>query len=114
VQSKLKSKSKNLSLQACCQNHQFSGRLLPIIAGLYRSKLDADERQTIIMANPNHFELEPNHHESIKALAEEIDAPLDEVGQIYASTLEILKTSARIQDYLPLLASKKVRDTLRH
>jgi hypothetical protein len=39
---------------------------------------------------------------------------VEEVSQIYASTLESLKTSARIQDYLPVLASKKVRDKLRH
>jgi hypothetical protein len=66
------------------------------------------------MANPNHFELEPNHHESIKALAEEINVPVEDVSKIYTSTLATLKTSARIQDYMPVLASKKVRDALRH
>jgi hypothetical protein len=68
----------------------------------------------IIMAAPNHFKLESGHLESIKALAEQIDLPVEEVSQIYASTLESLKTTARIQDYLPVLASKKVRDHLRH
>jgi hypothetical protein len=66
------------------------------------------------MAAPNHFKLEPDHLQSIKALADEIDLPVEQVSQIYASTLENLKTSARIQDYLLVLASKKVRDELRH
>lgn len=66
------------------------------------------------MATPNHSRLEPDHLQSVKALAEEIDLPVEEVSQMYASTLESLKTSARIQDYLPVLASKKVRDQVRH
>lgn len=66
------------------------------------------------MATPNHFKLEPNHLQSIKALAEEVDFPVEEVSQIYASTLESLKASARVQDYLIVLTSKKVRDKLHH
>lgn len=66
------------------------------------------------MATPNHFKLEINHLQSIKALAEELDLPMEEVTQIYASTLESLKKSARIHDYLIVLASKEVRDKLRH
>ncbi len=66
------------------------------------------------MVTPNHFKLENNHLQSIKALAEELDLPMEEVSQIYASTLESLKKSARIHDYLIVLASKNVRDKLRH
>lgn len=66
------------------------------------------------MVTPNHFKLEPNHFQSIKALAEEIDLPMEEVSLIYASTFESLKKNARIHDYLIVLASKKVRDELRH
>jgi Protein of unknown function (DUF3562) len=66
------------------------------------------------MVTPNHFKLEPDHIQTIKALAEEIDCPIEEVNNIYASTLESLKASARIQDYLPVLAGKKVRDKMRH
>lgn len=66
------------------------------------------------MVTPNHFKLEPNHLQSIKALAEEIDLPMGEVSLIYTSTLESLKKSARIQNYLIVLTSKKVRDELRH
>ena len=66
------------------------------------------------MATPNHFKLEPDHLQTIKALAEEIDCPVEEVNNIYVSTLGSLKSTSRIQDYLPVLASKKVRDMLRH
>jgi Protein of unknown function (DUF3562) len=66
------------------------------------------------MVTPNHFKLEPDHIQTIKALAEEIDCPIEEVNNIYASTLENLKTSPRIQDYLLVLAGKKVRDKMRH
>jgi Protein of unknown function (DUF3562) len=52
--------------------------------------------------------------EMIKALAEEIDCPIEEVTNIFASTLNNLKSRARVQDYLIVLASKKVRDELRH
>jgi hypothetical protein len=66
------------------------------------------------MATTNHFKLETDHLESIKALAEENHLPVDDVMQIYASAFESLKTRARIQDYLQVLTSKKVRDELRH
>ena len=86
---------------------------MSIIAGLDRN-FCFDERQIIIMAAPNHFKLESDHLESIKALAKEIDCSVEEVKNIYFSTLTNLKSSARIQDYLHVLASKKVRDALRH
>jgi hypothetical protein len=66
------------------------------------------------MATLNYTKLEPEHLQAIEALAEEIDCPVEEVNNIYASALESLKSSARIQDYLIVLTSKKVRDELRH
>ncbi len=66
------------------------------------------------MDTPNHFKLETDTLQSIKDLAKEIDCPVEEVNSIYVSTLKNLKSSARIQDYLHVLASKKVRDELRH
>jgi hypothetical protein len=70
------------------------------------------------MANLNYTKLEPDLEpeqlKAIEALAEEIDCPVEEVYTIYASALENIKSSARIQDYLIVLASKKVRDELRH
>jgi hypothetical protein len=59
-------------------------------------------------------ELEPEHLKAIEALAEEIDCPVEEVNNIYASALESFRSSARIKDYLIVLTSKKVRDVLRH
>ena len=66
------------------------------------------------MSTPNHFKLETNYLQTIKTLAEEIECPVEEVDNVYTSALQSLKSSARIQDYLHVLASKKVRDTLRH
>jgi Protein of unknown function (DUF3562) len=66
------------------------------------------------MDAPNHFKLETDHLQTIKALAEEIDRPVEEVNSIYASILTSLKSSARIKDFLHVLASKRVRDELRH
>ena len=66
------------------------------------------------MTTPNHFKLETDYLETIRALAEEIECPIEEVNNSYASALQKLKSSARIQDYLHVLASKKVRDELRH
>jgi len=59
-------------------------------------------------------EVDLEYLQMIKALAEEIDCPVEEVNNIYASALNNLKSNARIQDYLTVLASKKVRDELRH
>jgi Protein of unknown function (DUF3562) len=66
------------------------------------------------MATLNDTKLEPEHLNAIEALAEEIDCPVEEVNNIYASALGSLRSSARIQDYLIVLASKKVRGVLRH
>ncbi len=66
------------------------------------------------MATLNDTKLEPEHLKAIEALAEEIDCPEEKVNKIYASALESLKSSARIQDYLIVLTSKKVRDVLHH
>ncbi len=66
------------------------------------------------MDTPNHFKLETDSLQTIKDLAKEIDRPVEEVNTVYVSTLTNLKSSARIQDFVHVLASKKVRDELRH
>jgi hypothetical protein len=66
------------------------------------------------MVTLNDTKLEPEHLQAIEALAEEIDCPVEEVNNIYASALGSLRSSARIQDYLIVLTSKKVRGVLRH
>lgn len=66
------------------------------------------------MATQNFTKLEPEHLKAIENIAEEIDCPVEEVNKIYTSVLGSLRSSARIRDYLIVLTSKKVRDTLRH
>jgi len=65
------------------------------------------------MTASNHFKLEPDHLNAIKALADEIHRPVEEVDRIYAETLGSLLPDARIKDYLIVLPSKKVRDGFR-
>jgi hypothetical protein len=86
------------------------------IVAILRRNLSIRQRRKgrNFMATPTHPKLELGHLEAIKALAKEIDHPVEEVSQIYASTLESLKSSARIHDYLSVLAGKKVRDKLQH
>jgi len=65
------------------------------------------------MASSNHIKLAPEHLNAIKALADEIHRPVEEVNKIYSETFESLNSRARIKDYLIVLTCKKVRDELR-
>jgi hypothetical protein len=65
------------------------------------------------MTPSDHLELKPEHLYVIETLAEETNRPLEEVKQLYAETLLLLGSDARVQDYLIVLTSKKVRDILR-
>ncbi|WP_322106324.1 DUF3562 domain-containing protein [Paraburkholderia sp. J41] len=49
----------------------------------------------------------------VHSIAEETNTPEETVARIYASTLDEYRAEARIQDYLPLFAARKVRATLR-
>ena len=49
------------------------------------------------------------HQSAIRAIAEELGKPLEEVAERYEQVLSDLKPSARITDYLPLLVTKRVR-----
>ena len=66
------------------------------------------------MDTPNHFKLEKDIHHAIEELAREIDCPVEQVSSVYDKTLNNLKSKARINDFLHVLASKLVRDDLRH
>jgi hypothetical protein len=66
------------------------------------------------MDTPNHFKLETDIHHSIEELAKEIDCPVEQVNSVYDKTLNNLKSKARINDFLHVLASKKVREDLGH
>ena len=66
------------------------------------------------MDSPDHFKLETDIHHSIEELAKEVDCPVEQVNIVYDKTLNSLKSKARINDFLHVLASKKVRDDLRN
>ena len=59
------------------------------------------------------YQLRPEHLHDIETLADEANQPLEEVKMLYAEILAGLGMDARIQDYLLVLTSKKVRNVLR-
>jgi hypothetical protein len=52
---------------------------------------------------------ERRHALSIKELAQELALPLENVAALYNAALRELMVDARIIDYLPILAAKRVR-----
>lgn len=56
---------------------------------------------------------EPNVDELVKSIAEETDTPAETVSKMYADTLASYRHDARVFDYVPLFAAKKVRNQLR-
>ncbi|HVE10870.1 MAG TPA: DUF3562 domain-containing protein [Paraburkholderia sp.] len=56
----------------------------------------------------------PDTDEVVKAIAAETNTPPETVSRLYTDTLADYKANGRILDYAPILAAKKVRETLRH
>jgi hypothetical protein len=56
---------------------------------------------------------EPDINEVVKSIAEETDTPTETVSRMYADTLADYRQEARVFDYVPLFAAKKVRNQLR-
>ncbi|ALE58027.1 uncharacterized protein DUF3562 [Paraburkholderia sp. GV068] len=56
---------------------------------------------------------EPNVEEVVRSIAEETDTPTETVSKMYADTLADYRHQAKVQDYVPLFAARKVRDQLR-
>ncbi|MBC8748322.1 hypothetical protein OKW43_001271 [Paraburkholderia sp. WC7.3g] len=56
---------------------------------------------------------EPNVDEVVKSIAEETDTPAETVSRMYADRLAEIRNEARVFDYVPLFAAKKVRNELR-
>jgi len=49
----------------------------------------------------------------VQTIAAETNTPAETVARMYADTLDRYRADARIEDYLPLFAERKVRATLR-
>jgi hypothetical protein len=56
---------------------------------------------------------EPDVDEVVRSIAEETDTPTETVSRMYADTLATYRHDARVFDYVPLFAAKKVRNELR-
>ncbi|EEA03586.1 conserved hypothetical protein [Burkholderia sp. H160] len=59
------------------------------------------------------FQPEQNVDEVVRSIAEETGTPTETVSRMYADTLAQFRTEARVFDYVPLFAAKKVRNELR-
>jgi hypothetical protein len=49
----------------------------------------------------------------VHTIAAETNTPEETVARMYADTFDSYRAEASIQDYIPLFAARKVRDTLR-
>lgn len=49
----------------------------------------------------------------VHEIAESTDSPEDVVAQMYTDAVEAYRREARVMDYVPLFAAKRVRETLR-
>jgi hypothetical protein len=54
------------------------------------------------------------HSRIIGRLAAEVSRSVDEIEPLYEDILAHMKDTASIQDYLPILVSRRVRDLLTH
>jgi hypothetical protein len=65
------------------------------------------------IATTDRVQLDPQDLYAIDQLAQKTGHPAEKVKRIYASVISRLRSGARIQSFLTLLTSKKVRDILR-
>ncbi|HEV2608744.1 MAG TPA: DUF3562 domain-containing protein [Noviherbaspirillum sp.] len=54
------------------------------------------------------------HQNVMQSIADELDRPMHEIAGMYEAILKDLRTQAAIDDYLPVLVSKRVKEAYRH
>jgi len=54
------------------------------------------------------------HQQSMEELCRFLNMPLEQIAKAYLQELDVMKRTARIKDYLPILVSRKVKNFLRH
>ncbi|WP_334189521.1 DUF3562 domain-containing protein [Noviherbaspirillum sp.] len=54
------------------------------------------------------------HLNVIQSIADELHRPMHEIAGMYEQILKDLRTQASIDDYLPVLVSKRVKEAYRH
>jgi hypothetical protein len=77
--------------------------LSPLLTGMpFQAALYADANDRV------------KHLHNMERLAEEIHRPMQEITPLYEDILAYMKSKARIQDYLPILVSKRVKSLLKN
>ena len=61
---------------------------------------------------PNVFSKQSHHQRAIESLAEESQAPVNEVAQLYRDAHAELESGARIRSFIGIFALRKVRKAL--
>jgi hypothetical protein len=54
------------------------------------------------------------HRNVIQSIADELDRPMHEIAGMYEEILKTLRPQATIDDYLPVLVSKRVKEACRY
>lgn len=54
------------------------------------------------------------HRNVMQSIADELDRPMYEIAGMYEAILKDLRAQAAIDDYLPVLVSKRVKEAYRH
>lgn len=50
------------------------------------------------------------HFGAVQSIADDLHRPIPEIAHLYEDVLEYLRSHAKVTDFLPVLASKKVRE----
>lgn len=79
-------------------------------------QVDEDGIDEFILVNASLYEdtgERARHVNTVKSLAKDIEEPIEEVAHTYESLLQQYKQEAQIQDYLPVLIAKRVKELYR-
>lgn len=80
------------------------------------SNQDESEAEDPLFVQARLFEDEGDrsrHVNMLKALATEIDEPLENIAEVYEIILKGYKENAVIQEFLPVLVSKKIKQAFK-
>lgn len=67
----------------------------------------------MVMIECYHDEKErAHHHSAMRILSRDLGVPINEIAALYEEVLQEMKGTARVKDFLSILASRRVRELL--